>query len=202
MDLKRLPSLDKLKKSFQAFPGIGPKSALRMALHILHTHNQEAQALVENVQVARAHLGFCKICNSFTENADICRVCQDDKRDHQTVCIVEDPFVVLMLEQKYSASWVYHVTHGLITPLEKIFPEHLKLDNLYDRLDQTKELIVAFSSSVEGEATATYLKEVIQKRGTQTKLSKIAHGIPYGARLDSLDAMTLEQALEFRQPLT
>ena len=196
-----LPSLEKLKKDFQSFPGVGPKSALRMALHVLQASDEAAENLIASIQTARKQLGFCKQCNGFTEKAEICKICDELDRDKQVICVVEDPFVVLTLEQKYKASWGYHVTHGLISPLENVYPENLQLTNLFNRLKDVKEVIVAFSSSVEGEATASYLREEITKLNPDVRLSKIAHGIPFGTRLETVDSMTLEQDLQFRQPL-
>lgn len=201
MSIVGLPSLEKLKKDFQSLPGVGPKSALRMALHILQITDEAAENFVSSIQTARRQLGFCNQCNGFTEKSQVCKICNDPDRDRKIICVVEDPFVVLTLEQRHKAHWVYHVTHGLISPLEKIYPDNLQLNNLFNRLQDTQEIILAFSSSVEGEATASHLKEEIKRLNPNIKLSRIAHGIPFGARLDTVDAMTLEQALQFRQPM-
>lgn len=201
MNLQQLPSLDRLKKAFQRLPGVGPKSALRMALHVLQSPQQDAIDLLESIQTARDQLRFCLKCHSFSEGTDICKVCSDPTRNDRMVCMVEDPFVVLTLEQRTKADWTYYVTHGLIAPLDNLYPEDLKLDKLFERLADIEELIVAFSSSVEGEATAAYIKGEIQKRAPQIRLTRIAHGIPFGTRLETVDQMTLEQALRYRQPM-
>ena len=202
MDLSSVPSLEQLKKSFQKLPGIGPKSAFRMALYILKAPEEQVQHLLSSVQSARSLLSFCTKCNAFVEGEGECRFCLDDHRSNDVICVVEDPMVPLTLEAKQKAAWKYHVTHGLVSPIDETYPEDLKLGNLWNRLSEIQELILTFSSSVEGEATAAYMMEEVKRRAPHIKISKIAHGIPFGARLDGVDQMTLLHALKDRQLVT
>jgi recombination protein RecR len=201
MDLSSLPTLESLRKSIQKLPGIGPKSAFRIAMYFMKAPHDHVEAFIQGIELARGSLGFCPLCHAFVEGEGLCRFCEDAQRTPEVVCVVEDPLVPLTLEAKHKATWKYHVTHGLISPVDEVFPEQLKLQTLWNKLPNLSELILSFSSSVEGEATATYLAQEITRRAPLVKISKIAHGIPFGARLDGVDQMTLIQALRHRQPI-
>ncbi len=201
MNLAPLPSLEHLKQSIQGLPGIGPKSAFRLALHLFQTSEKDVNSLINSIQAARSELQLCELCNGFEEKQKPCRQCHDPERDPEVICVVEDPIIPMMSEGKQAAPWLYYVTHGVISPLDGKYPEDLKLEGLWRRLPELKEIILAFSSSMEGETTATYMMDELKKKAPHIRLSKIAHGIPFGARLDGVDERTLSQALQYRQPV-
>jgi recombination protein RecR len=193
-------SLHRLITEFSKFPGIGPKSAERMAMHLLKGSLDEAKALAYAVVKAKQNLRYCEICNNLTEEK-ICAVCQDLRRDKSTICVVEEPRDVLSIEKSGAYQGSYHVLLGAISPLDDIKPEDLKIRELLGRIRQNavKEVIVATDSDAEGEATALYLAKLIKPLGVKT--TRIACGIPAGGNLEYTDQATLGRALQGRQQL-
>lgn len=181
-------------------PGVGPKSAERMALHLLKGTLEQAKALAYAVVKARQNIRNCKICSNFTDT-EICSVCQDQRRDKDTICVVEEPKDVLALERSGSYRGLYHVLLGAISALDGIGPEQIKIRELLQRIKQNsvKEIIIATDSDNEGETTALYLTKLIKPLGVRT--TRIACGIPAGGNLEFADQATLDKALAGRQEL-
>lgn len=179
-------------------PGIGPKSAERIAMHILKASAEEAKSLAYAIVKAKQSLRYCRICNNLTEK-ETCTICEDMQRDKRTICVVEEPKDVLAIEKSGAYQGVYHVLLGAISPLDGIRPEDLKLGSLLNRLkkDSVNEIIIATNSDAEGEATALYLAKLIKPLGL--KITRIACGIPAGGNLEYADQATLGKAMQGRQ---
>lgn len=193
-------SLHRLIEEFTKLPGIGPKSAERLAMHVLKGSLDQAKALAYAVVKAKQSLSYCRICNNLTEG-QICPVCQDSRRDKKTICVVEEPRDVMALEKSGVYHGVYHVLLGAISPLDGIKPEDLRIKELLGRVrqDGVKEVIIATDSDAEGEATSLYLAKLIKSTGAKT--TRIACGIPAGGNLEYADQATLDKALQGRQTL-
>ncbi len=191
-------SLNRLITEFSKLPGIGPKSAERMAMYVVKGSLDEAKALAYAVVKAKQNLRYCEICNNLTEEK-ICPVCQDFRRDKGTICVVEEPKDVLAIEKSGAYQGVYHVLLGAISPLDDIEPEDLKIRELLGRIKQNavKEIIIATDSDAEGETTALYLAKLIKPLGVRA--TRIACGIPAGGNLEYTDQATLSKALQGRQ---
>lgn len=190
----------RLLEALEKLPGIGPRSAERMAFYLLRTPREEAQQLAQAIVEIKDRLRFCEICFNLTET-DRCQVCQDPARDPSILCIVEEPKDVLAIEKTGAYHGLYHVLLGAIVPLDGIGPELLKIDELMHRLteDTIQEVIVATDADKEGETTAAYLSKLIRPKGL--KLTRIASGIPVGSHLEYADQATLARALEGRREL-
>ena len=191
-------SLNRLIEEFSRLPGVGPKSAERMALHVLEGSLEQAKNLAYAVVKAKQSLGYCKLCNNLTE-AQVCSICEDHRRDKDTICVVEEPKDVLAIEKSGTYRGLYHVLLGAIAPLEGIEPKDLKIKELLVRINQkqAKEIIIATNSNAEGETTALYLAGLIKPLGVKT--TRIACGIPAGGNLEYADQATLGKALEGRK---
>ncbi len=192
------PLLQDLIDSFRCLPGVGPKSAQRMAFHILERDREGGQRLAETLQRALTGIGHCSQCRMFSE-ADVCPICASSQRDAATVCVVESPADVAAVEQSAAYRGTYFVLMGHLSPLDGIGPDELGLDRLEARLDDggVQELILATNPTVEGEATAHYLAGLAAARGVRS--SRIAHGVPLGGELEHVDSGTLSHALAGRQ---
>jgi recombination protein RecR len=187
-----------LIEELNKLPGIGPKSAKRLAYHILRSPDEEARALAEAILTLKEKIKLCSICFNNTD-CDPCRICQDKERDHSKICVVEKPSDILPLEQTGKYNGVYHVLHGTISPTEGVGPEELKLKELLARLkdDSVTEVIVATNPNVESETMAMYLQRIITPLGV--RVTRLARGLPFGAELEYADDLTLGQALENRR---
>jgi recombination protein RecR len=192
--------IDRLIKEFKKLPGIGPKSAQRLVFHLIRGSHQDCESLAEAVTQLKTSLQLCSVCNNIT-NVDPCRICSDSRRDSKLICVVEEPFNVLSIEKTGAYQGHYHVLHGVISPINGIGPEELKLKNLFERLrdDSVEEVIVATNPTSEGEATALYLSKLITP--LDIRISRIASGIPVGSDLEYTDSVTLSRALSGRQPI-
>ena len=192
-------SLNRLIEELSKLPGIGPKSAQRLAMHVLKGSMDEAKALAYAVVHAKQNIRHCKICNNLTDE-QTCFICQDFRRDKSTICVVEQPKDVMAIEKSGSFQGVYHVLLGAISPLEGVAPEDLKIKELMNRInrDKVKEVIIATDSDAEGETTALYLAGLIKPLGA-IKATRIACGIPAGGDLEYADQATLAKALQGRQ---
>jgi recombination protein RecR len=188
--------IDELNK----LPGIGPKSAQRLAYFLLRAPEEQARALAEAIIAVKEKIIFCSICQNITET-DPCLICQSRERDQTKICVVEEPLDILALEHTKSYHGLYHVLHGVISPLEGIGPEELKIKQLLDRLrgGMVQEIILATNPNLEGEATALYLYRLISLLGI--KVTRLARGLPYGSDLEYADEVTLTRALEGRQEI-
>lgn len=196
MNYSVLP-LTKLTECFARLPGIGRKSAQRLAFHILRMPEEEAKAFANAILEAREKIGYCEICKNITDTPR-CAICSDETRDKSTVCVVEDPRDVIAIERTKEYHGLYHVLGGLISPMYGIGPENLFIKELLARMTDgsVKEVIMATNPTVEGEATAMYLSRLIKPMGI--KVSRLAYGIPVGGNLEYADEVTLYRAIEGR----
>jgi len=187
-----------LIEELNKLPGIGPKSAKRLAYHLLRSPDEEARALAEAILTLKEKIKLCSICFDNTD-CDPCRICQDTERDHSKICVVEKPSDILPLEQTGKYNGVYHVLHGTISPTQGIGPEELKIKELLARLKDgsVTEVIVATNPNVESETMAMYLQQIITPLGI--RVTRLARGLPFGAELEYADDLTLGQALENRR---
>ena len=193
------PRLQKLIDALCCLPGVGPKSAQRMALYLLHQKRSQASALAECLNQAVEHIGHCEQCHNFSEQT-LCPVCANPKRDHSVLCIVESPSDVLAIEQTGSYQGLYFILMGHLSPIEGIGPEQLNLSQLQNCLQEKiiQEVILATNPTVEGEATAHYIGEIC-KQFPSVKVSRIAYGVPMGGELEYIDGGTLARALNARE---
>ena len=183
-----------------SLPGIGEKTAQRLAFHILSMPVDEVDKLSETIKSARHNVRYCKVCCTLTDQ-DICPICSNPKRDHSTIMVVEDTRDLAAYEKTGEYKGVYHVLHGAISPMQGIGPEDIRLKELMSRLssDEVKEVMIATNSSLEGETTARYISRLIKPAGI--KVSRIASGVPVGGDLEYIDEVTLLRALEGRKEL-
>jgi recombination protein RecR len=193
--------LNNLYEQFRRLPGVGNKSALRLAYHIIDMPEADVQRLAETLLQAKRDIRFCKECFNLTDN-EVCSICEDEKRDHSTICVVEQPQDAVAMERSHGFTGVYHVLHGCLSPLDGIGPEELRIKELLFRIgkDDVKEVILATNSNVEGEATAAYLAQLL--RNHPVIVSRIARGLPMGGDLEYADEVTLAKALENRIRIT
>jgi len=197
--MKILPeSLNRITEQFSRFPGIGKKTAQRMAFQILEWNREDVQKLGEVIISSSENLKHCSICNLITE-ADPCPVCLDTRRDNTILCIVEDSKDVVAIEETSRFSGKYHVLGGVLSPLDGIGPDQLNLRTLKARLDDIQEIVIAMNPSVEGETTSLYLAKILQNR--KIKVTRLARGIPSGGDLEYIDGVTLGRALDDRHEL-
>ena len=193
-------SLESLVEALRCLPGIGPKSAQRMAYYLMQRDRQGAQQLADALQLALGALRHCQRCNTFTE-ADVCELCQSTKRDQRLLCVVETPVDMNMMEQTHAYSGLYYVLMGRVSPLDGIGPRELQLEQLLARASDgvVREVILATNFTNEGEVTAHYLSEMLKSRSI--KVSRIARGVPVGGELEYVDPGTLAQAVRERKSL-
>jgi recombination protein RecR len=192
--------IDHLIDALTRLPGIGRKTASRLAFHILRSNSSEAQELARAILDVKEKIRLCSICFNLTDE-DPCRICQDERRAGDILCVVEGPNDLIAIENTGGFSGRYHVLHGAISPLEGIGPDHLKMKELLERLRKEKisEVILANNPTVEGGATALYLVDLIKPLGI--KVTRIAYGIPMGSEIEYSDGMTLSKALEGRREI-
>ncbi|MEX1300259.1 MAG: recombination mediator RecR [Desulfotignum sp.] len=187
----------KLIASFSTLPGIGRKTAERLALHLLHAPDHEASALAADIVELKRSVRVCATCFSLTDR-ETCRICADLSRDHGVICVVENPADLAAIEKSRSFSGCYHVLGGALSPIDGIGPDDIRLAELFQRADPRKirEIIIATRTNVEGEATAAYIQERLKSRGMT--LTRIASGVPMGGDLQYVDPLTLQKAMEKR----
>lgn len=193
-------SLRNLMDSLKLLPGIGEKTAERLALSILQMDIEKTQKFSQSILDVKEKVKKCSVCHSLTEE-DICSICRDESRDKETICVVEEPKDVILFENVGSFHGKYHVLDGLISPLDGVNPENLNIPNLVHRVDKEniKEIILAITPSIEGETTSLYLTKIFENTGVT--ISKIAHGVPLGTDMEYIDSLTLEMALENRKKI-
>jgi recombination protein RecR len=183
----------------ERLPGIGPKSAQRLAFHVLRMPEDDVRRLADSLREARESLRLCDICQNFSEK-DRCEICADTRRNAAQICVVSEPRDIAALERVNEYKGLYHVLHGLLSPMDGVGPEDLKLRELLERLrGPIEEVIVATNPTVEGDATALYLAKLIKPLGI--KVTRLAHGMPVGGELDYADTATLLSALEYRREI-
>lgn len=195
--MQYIQPLAELIEHFRALPGIGNKTAVRLAYHVLDMDRDRAQALAGAIMKAKEKIGYCQICFNLSD-VNPCRICSSDKRDHSVICVVEQPQDVAAMERMRDFNGVYHVLHGALSPLEGVGPDALRIKELLERLrgDSVKEIIMATNPNVEGEATAMYIAKLVKPIGV--KVTRIAHGLPVGGDLEYADEVTLSRAMENR----
>jgi len=194
------PPIRRLIKELSRFPGIGEKTATRLATFILYSSERDAARLAESIMEVKRKIRFCSICFNLTES-DICEICGDPARDRDVICVVEDPDSLVAIEESGSFKGTYHVLHGVIAPSDGIGPEELKIKELLSRLNGSSvtEVILATNPNLEGETTSMYLQRLIAPLGI--RVTRLARGLPYGADLEYADDVTLSRALEGRQEM-
>jgi recombination protein RecR len=195
--------LQNLIDAFERLPGIGPKTAARLAFFIFNTPEPLAKGLVESLQAVKQDLGFCQTCFNITLAVNpLCEICSDARRNKSSICVVEEPLDVLALERTNAFNGLYHVLHGVLSPIEGIGPEDLKIQPLMERVrdSQITEIILATNPSMEGDATALYLYQRLITLGV--KVTRLARGLPVGSVLEYADQGTLSRALAGRQDMT
>lgn len=193
--------LQNLIDFYKKLPGIGEKSAERMALATLNIPSTEIQKFSENLLNSKNKLKNCKICGHLTEN-EVCYICDNEHRNHNLICVIEDYKSVFSFEKVGNYQGVYHVLGGLISPLDGVGPEDINLSSLVKRVDnlENPELILALKSSIEGETTTLYIKKIFENK--KVTISRLSYGIPIGAEIDYLDIITLDKALEDRKRIS
>ncbi|MBN1958836.1 MAG: recombination protein RecR [Desulfuromonadales bacterium] len=198
--LGSLPTFARLEAELSKLPGIGGKTAARLAFHLLRTNEHDVTALADALLEMRRNVRFCRRCFHIAES-DVCGICTQDSRDKQRLCVVQEPQDLLAIERCRAYNGLYHVLHGALSPLDGIGPDDLKIAQLMERLDREpiEELILATNFTVEGEATALYLAHLCKER--KLRVTRLAHGIPSGSDLEYIDAGTVQQAVDGRREL-
>ena len=197
---EHIEALQKLAERFARLPGIGKKSAMRLAFSVLELTDEEAGDFANTIIEAKEKVHLCPVCQSLTDK-EVCSVCNDISRDRSTICVLEDTRAVMSLEKVREYRGLYHVLHGVISPMNGVTPEKLKIKELLERLsdDTVKEIIIATNPTVEGEATAMYLSRLLKP--FDIKITRLAYGIPVGSDLEYADEVTLYRAIEGRRDI-
>lgn len=192
--------LAELISELERLPGVGPKSAQRLAYHLLRVTDAEAGRLADSILNAKSKLRFCVSCQNISE-AEFCEICRDGRRDRTTICVVSEPRDIAAVERVNEYKGGYHVLHGLLSPMDGIGPEQLRVKELLGRLadGEVLEIILATNPTIEGDATALYLAKLLKPIGV--KVTRLAHGMPVGGELDYADSATLLSALEYRREM-
>ena len=191
-------SVERLISEFAKFPGIGKKTAQRMAFHVLMSNNEHTAHLAQAVMDVKTKILLCSACGGITED-DPCHICSDPKRDKNLICIVEDPADIYAFERMGIFRGLYHVLGGVISPLDGIGPDSLTIDRLLTRIQEGMEIILATNASIEGDTTALYLGKILNGKGVE--VTRLARGIPVGGELEYIDEATLQRAIEGRTQL-
>ncbi|WP_376791663.1 recombination mediator RecR [Thermoflexus sp.] len=194
------PPIARLIEALVKLPGIGPKTASRLAFYLLRAPDEEVMALAEALRELKQQTRLCEVCFNITDESP-CAICRDGRRDHGLICVVEEPIDVLAIERTGEYSGVYHVLHGVISPMDGIGPEHLRIRELVDRVrrDAPREVILATNPSLEGENTAVYIHRLLTPMGV--RVTRLARGLPVGGDLEYADEITLVRALQGRQEM-
>ena len=198
--MQYIAPLAKLIEHFRALPGIGSKTAVRLAYHVLDMDAAQAKALADAIIEAKEKIGYCNTCFNLSDR-NPCSICDSDARDHSVICVVEQPQDVAAMERMRDFKGIYHVLHGALSPLEGVGPEDIRIKELLNRLydSEVKEVIMATNPNVEGEATAMYIAKLLKPVGI--KVTRIAHGLPVGGDLEYADEVTLSKAMENRREI-
>jgi recombination protein RecR len=195
-------SVRRLLEELQKLPGVGPKTAQRLMLHLLNAPEEDVRDLADSLIALRERVGKCPICGNLAEG-DQCSICRDATRDQGVICVVEEPIDLIAVERAHEYKGVYHVLGGRISPLDGLLPEDLAVDSLVGRIENadppTREVILATNTDVEGDATAGYLSDLLHDRFPGLKVTRIATGLPIGGELDYADQVTLIKALQGRR---
>ncbi|GBD09718.1 Recombination protein RecR [Candidatus Thermoflexus japonica] len=194
------PPIARLIEALVKLPGIGPKTASRLAFYLLRAPDEEVMALAEALRELKRQTRLCEICFHITDESP-CAICRDERRDHGVICVVEEPLDVLAIERTGEYTGVYHVLHGVISPMDGIGPEHLRIRELVERVQREppREVILATNPSLEGENTAVYIHRLLAPMGV--RITRLARGLPVGGDLEYADEITLVRALQGRQEM-
>jgi recombination protein RecR len=200
MPTQHAQPITRLIQELTKLPGVGAKTASRLAMHILRSSREDAGNLARAILEVKEKIRLCSLCFNLTDQ-DPCRICQDPRREGEVICVVSGPEDLMALEKSGSFRGLYHVLHGVLSPLEGVGPKDLRISELLSRLqgDKVKEVILATNPSVEGEATAQYLSQIIKPLGI--RVTRIARGVPMGGDLQYIDEVTLSKSLENRSPM-
>lgn len=191
--------LAELIAQFERLPGVGPRSAQRLAFHVLRMPKDDVRRLSDALSNAREKLRFCEKCQNVSEH-ELCEICADPKRDPDVICVVAEPRDIAAIERINEFHGLYHVLHGVLNPMDSVGPEDLRIKELIGRLEgDVREVIVATNPTVEGDTTALYLAKLIKP--LEVKVTRLAHGMPVGGELDYADSATLSSALEYRREI-
>ncbi len=193
------PLVDNLIAQLSRFPGIGTRTAQRLAFHLLRVPSEEAFALADAIREVKERIGFCAECGNLTEE-ELCAVCRDARRDRSVICVVEQPVDLLSVERTHAYRGVYHVLGGALSPLDGVEPEHLRIDELVRRVERNgvEEVVLATNPNMTGEATAAYVADRLRDR---TRVTRLASGLPVGGDLEYADEVTLGRALSGRREM-
>jgi len=192
-------SILRLIEEFSRLPGVGSKTAQRLAFHVLNMPMENAVKLSEAIVEAKRNIKYCSVCGNFTDS-NLCSICSNPSREKETICVVQDPRDIVAMEKTREFKGLYHVLHGAISPLNGIGPDDIRIKELLSRMNKDiREVIVATNPNVEGEATAMYISRLLKPLGV--KVTRIAHGIPVGGDLEYADEVTLGKALEGRREI-
>lgn len=191
-------ALEELINQFERMPGIGKKSAQRMAFYVLDMDKEDTKKFANAISNAHESIHQCQICCNLTED-EVCSICRNEARDKSLVCVVEDPRDVIAIERTHEFSGTYHVLHGAISPMSGVGPDQLTIKQLLARLDGVSEVIMATNPTVEGEATAMYISRLLKPLGI--RVTRLAYGVPVGADLEYADEVTLTRAMEGRREI-
>lgn len=201
--MKAIPkSLSELIESFKLLPGIGEKNAVRLSFATLNLKEDQVTKFSEAVKNIKINIKKCKICNNLTENSEICDICNDKNRNNDILCVVENTKDLIYFEESNAFKGKYHILEGLISPLEGVNPDDIKINQLINRIkdENIKEVILALNMSIEGETTSLYIVKLLE--GMNVSVSKIAAGIPVNADMEYLDSLTIQKAIEGRNKLS
>ncbi len=193
------PLVDNLVAQLSRLPGVGTRTAQRLAFHLLRVSEEEAIALADAIREVKERIGFCRECGNLTEE-ELCAICRDPRRDRSVICVVEQPVDLVSLERTHAYRGLYHVLGGALSPLDGVEPEHLRIDELVRRVerDGVEEVVVATNPNITGEATAAYLADRLRGR---TRVTRLASGLPVGGDLEYADEVTLGRALAGRREM-
>ena len=193
------PLVDNLIAQLSRLPGVGTRTAQRLAFHLLRVSEEEANALADAIREVKAKIGFCRECGNLTEE-QLCVICLDTRRDHSIICVVEQPADLLSVERTHEYRGVYHVLGGALSPLDGVEPQHLRIDELVGRVESNgvEEVVLTTNPNMTGEATAAYLADRLRDR---TRVTRLASGLPVGGDLEYADEVTLGRALSGRRPM-
>ncbi len=204
MSTSYAPPLQRLVSELAKLPGVGTRTAQRLAFHILRASSEDASALAEAIRDVKERIGLCEVCFNLTDEQR-CRICQDSRRDQGLVCVVEEPSDVIPMERTHEYHGVYHVLGGALSPIDGVDPEDLKIAELFARLDDgrgpVREVVLATNPTTTGEATALHIAEELRSRAPGITITRLASGLPVGSDLEYADEVTLSKALAGRRPL-
>lgn len=203
MSISFAPPVQRLVTELSKLPGIGQRTAQRLAFHVLRASDEDALGLAEAIREVKEKIGLCEVCFNLTDEAR-CRICQDSRRDHSVICVVEEPGDVIPMERTHEYHGVYHVLGGALSPIDGIDPEDLKVAELFSRVAppaEVREVVLATNPTTTGEATALHIAQILRERHPDLRVTRLASGLPVGSDLEYADEVTLGKALAGRRAL-